>query len=219
VHEPDLRGRDCYGGLDLASTSDLCALAWDFPDGDGGHDVIWRLWAPEGAFEPLYRRTAGAAEVWVREGRLTLTPGDVADYDYIRAAVNLDRERYNVREIAFDPWNSTQLVNDLLADGAPMVQMRQGFASIAGPTRDLGRLIGEGTAERPLYRHGGNPAVRWQVDNFAVEMDAAGNVKPSKKKAGDKIDAVVAGIMALSRALQRQPERTSAYEDSDLMFL
>jgi phage terminase large subunit-like protein len=219
VHEPDLLGRDCYGGLDLASTSDLCALAWDFPDGQGGHDVIWRLWAPEGAFEALNRRTSGAAEAWVRDGRLVLTPGDVADYDYIRAAVNIDRERFQVKEIAFDPWNSTQLVNDLQGDGAPMIQMRQGFASIAGPTRDICRIIGEGTAEKPLYRHGGNPAVRWQVDNFAVEMDAAGNVKPSKKNAGDKIDAVVAAIMALSRALQRQPERISAYEDSDLMFL
>jgi phage terminase large subunit-like protein len=219
VDEAALQGRDCYGGLDLATTSDLCALAWDFPDGKGGHDVIWRLWAPEGAYEPLYRRTAGAAAVWVREGRLTLTPGDVCDYDYIRSAINTDRERFNVVEIAFDPWNSTQLVNDLQADGLEMVQMRQGFASIAAPTRDLGRLLGEGTADRPLYRHGGNPAVRWQVDNFAVEMDAAGNVKPSKKNSGDKIDAVVAGIMALSRALQRQPQRVSVYEDNNLAFL
>lgn len=219
VNEADLAGRECYGGLDLASTSDLCALAWDFPDGKGGHDVIWRLWAPEGAFDALNRRTAGGAGAWVRQGRLFLSPGDVTDYDYIRAAINTDRERFAVREIAFDPWNSTQLVNDLMADGAPMVQMRQGFASIAGPTRDFGRLLGEGTAERPLYRHGGNPAVRWQVDNFAVETDPAGNVKPSKKKAGDKIDAVVAAIMALSRALQRQPARVSAYESNEVQFL
>lgn len=209
----DLDGRECYGGLDLASTSDLIALAWDFPDGEGGHDVIWRHWCPEDALRRLDARTAGAAAVWVREGLLTLTPGNVADYDFIRQQINADRERFAVKAVAYDPWNSTQLVNDLVADGAPMVMHRQGFASMSSPTKELQRLLREGTAERPRYRHGGNPLMRWQVDHFAVDMDPAGNVKPSKKAASDKIDGVVAGIMALDGATRAQPTRASVYEE------
>ena len=207
-----LTGRDCYGGLDLASTSDLCALAWDFPDGQGGHDVIWRHWCPEAAVPKLDARTAGQATVWVASGLLTVTPGNVADYDFIRATINADRERFNVREVAFDPWNSSQLVNDLMADDAPMVTHRQGFASMSAPTKELQRILLEGTPDRPRYRHGGNGLLRWQVDGFAVEMDPAGNVKPSKRRASDKIDGVVAGIMALARATHAEPTRESIYE-------
>ncbi len=216
VTEERLTGRICYGGLDLASTSDLCALAWDFPDENGGHDVLFRLWLPDGALPSLDRRTAGNATIWVRNGFLILTPGNVADYDFIREQINRDRERFTVKEIGFDPWNSSQLVNDLGADGANMVTVRQGFASMSAPTKELLRLLKEGTSAQPRYRHGGNPAVRWQVDNFAVAMDAAGNVKPDKATAGEKIDGLVAGIMALDRAVRHQPPRRSAYEDHGL---
>ncbi|OXM69638.1 terminase large subunit [Amycolatopsis vastitatis] len=216
VDERKLAGRIAYGGLDLASTSDLCALAWVFPDGNGGHDLLWRLWCPEGALEAIDRRTAGQARVWVDRGLLVATPSDVADYDYIRTQINLDREKFRVREIAYDPWNSSQLVSDLLGDGAPLVKMRQGFGSMSAPTKEFQRLALEGTAETPRLRHGGNPAIRWQVDNLAVEMDAAGNVKPSKRNSGDKIDGVVALIMGLDRAVHYTPPRRSVYDDGDL---
>lgn len=216
VDEAKLAGRAAYGGLDLASSSDLCALAWLLPDGQGGHDVLVRHWVPERGFARINDRTAGQAAVWRREGWLSVTPGDVADYDYIRAQINRDRELLAVREIGYDPWNATQLVNDLLADDAPMVSVRQGFATMSGPTKDLLRLLLEGTPERPRFRHGGNPVLRWQADNFAVETDAAGNVKPSKKHAGDKIDGLVACGIALSRATHYAPPRRSAYEDRDL---
>jgi phage terminase large subunit-like protein len=145
-----------------------------------------------------------------------VTPGDVADYDYIRSQINTDRETFRVREVAYDPWNSSQLVTDLVGDGAPMVKMRQGFGSMSAPTKEFQRLALEGTCEVPRLRHGGNPAIRWQVDNLAVEMDAAGNVKPSKRNSGDKIDGVVAAIMGLDRAVHYTPPRRSAYDDGDL---
>lgn len=216
VNEADLKGRACFGGLDLASTSDLCALSWDFPDGQGGHDVLYRLWMPEGALDRLDARTAGQATVWRDDGFLTVTPGDVADYDYIQAQVNRDREDFDCRECAFDRWNSSQLVIDLEADGLTMTPIGQGFASMSAPTKELQRILLQGTSKQPLYRHGGNPAVRWQVDNFAVAMDAAGNVKPDKKAAGDKIDGIVAGIMGLERALRHVPAKPSAYETHGL---
>lgn len=219
VDEAQLVGQTCYGGLDLASTSDLCALAWCFPDGHGGHDLLWRMWCPEGAVPALDRRTAGQVEVWARRGLLTVTPGDVADYDYIRSQINLDRERFAVAEIAYDPWNSSQLVTDLMNDGLDMVKMRQGFASMSSPTKEFKRLTLEGTEDTPRLRHGGNPAMRWQIDNLGVEMDAAGNVKPSKKSSGDKIDGVVAAIMALDRAVHHTPPKRSVYDEGDLQIV
>jgi phage terminase large subunit-like protein len=154
--------------------------------------------------------------VWVRDGWLQLTPGEVCDYDHLRAQINTDRETFDVREVAFDPWNSTQLVNDLLADDAPMVKMRQGFVSMSPPTKELLRILLEGTKRRPKLRHRGDPLLRWQVDHLAVETDAAGNVKPSKKTSSDKIDGVVALIMGLDRAINRPPVLTSAYDEDGL---
>lgn len=220
VDEAKLRGRQCFGGLDLGATSDLCALCWCFPDLErGGYELLWRLWTPEDNIKNLDSRTAGAASVWAKRGILTATPGNVADYDYIKATIKADGELFDVAEIAYDRWNSTQLVNDLVADGAPMVTMGQGYASLSSPTKELQRLTLLGTEEKPVVRHGGNPAVRWMVDNFAVAMDPAGNVKPNKAVATDKIDAVAALIMALGRAIDHEPKRVSAYADHDLMIL
>lgn len=218
VNEADLAGRAAYGGLDLASTADLCALCWVFPDGTGAVDALWRLWAPQDALPSLDRRTAGAATVWVREGRLTLTPGNVTDYDYIRAQVLADAKTFDVRDVAYDRWNATQLVTDLTGEAVPMRPMGQGFASMSAPTKELQRLVLSGTAKTPKLRHGGNPAVRWQVDNLAIQMDAAGNVKPAKQLVPDKIDAVVALVMALDGLAQAEADKRSAYEDSDFII-
>lgn len=214
LDELKLRRRVAFGGLDLAATSDLCSLCWLFPDDSGGYDVIWRHWCPETAFDQLSKRTARQADVWRREGVLTVTPGDVADYDYIRQRINSDRELFDVTAIGFDPWNSSQLVNNLLDDEAPMVQVRQGFASLSAPLKQIAHALREGTADAPRYRHGGNPLMRWQTDNLAVAMDPAGNVKPDKAKSGDKIDGWSASSTAMSVCMSVEPTMRSAYDDT-----
>lgn len=220
VDESKLKGRKAYGGLDLGSTSDLTALVWVFPDDErGGFDVLARIWTPEDNLTDLDNRTAKAASTeWVPQGWLRKTPGNVTDYDFIKAQCDRDLDTFDVQEIAYDPWNALQLVNDLLNDGAPMVTMRQGFASMSAPTKDLQRLMKlgakydeDGNPERPLIRHGGNPIMRWMVDNFAVAMDPAGNVKPDKQNAGDKIDGVVSLIMGLGRALANSTEDSGVW--------
>lgn len=217
VDEAKLAGREAYGGLDLASTSDLSALCWLFPDDEnGGFDAVWRLWTPEDNVDALDQRTAGAASVWVREGLLVATPGNVADYDYIRLQIDRDMDAFDVRSIGFDPWNATPLTNKLLEDDAPMVKVRQGFITMSPPLKELQRLLLKGSPESPLLRHGGNPAVTWMVDNLAVAMDPAGNVKPDKARSAEKIDAVSALVTALSEAMTREVPVRSAYEDGDL---
>lgn len=217
--EDTLTGRTVFGGLDLAATSDLCSLCWTFPAEDGSYDVVWRHWCPDEAFRALNQRTAGAAQVWRDEGWLTVTPGNVADYDYIRNQINHDREVFRVAAIGYDPWNASQLVNDLTGDEAPMVQLRQGYGTLSAPLKQIKHLLMEGTHEQPRYRHGGNPVMRWQTSNLAVAMDASGNVKPDKQRASDKIDGWSAAVDAMAIAMATDPPQRSAYEDDDLMVV
>jgi phage terminase large subunit-like protein len=192
----ELAGRTCYAGLDLASTIDLASYALDFPAPDGGHDVIWRVFAPESAVAVLDRRTGGQASVWVADGLLTITSGNVIDYEAIKVALRADAETYDLREIAFDRWGATQMSSELIEEGFPLIQMGQGFASMSGPTKEFLRLVAGG-----LYRHGANPLIRWQAGNLIVRTDPAGNLKPDKSRSADKIDSIVAAVMALERAI------------------
>jgi phage terminase large subunit-like protein len=216
VDEQALAGRDTWGGLDLASSSDLCALCWLFPDDDTSTlDALWRFWTPEENLRSLDKRTAGAASRWVREGWLTATPGNVADYDFIKEQIRRDRDAFKVRSIGYDPWNASQLTNDLISERAPMVKVRQGFATMSPVLKEIQRLVLQGTPQAPALRHGGHPVVRWCVDNLAVVMDPAGNVKPDKANSGDKIDGVSALATAMAEIVARPPRRKSRYADED----
>lgn len=219
VDETALAGAEAFGGLDLASTSDITALCWLFPTGDGTYDVLWRLWVPEDTLEQLDKRTANAATGWVREGWLTTTPGNVTDYDWIKARIQADAEVFDIQDIAYDRWNSSQMVNDLVSEGLPMSPIGQGYASLSAPTKELQRLLLQGNASSPVLRHGGNPVLRWMIDNLTVQMDAAGNVKPDKGKAADKIDGVAALVNALERTMRTEQPGNSIYEERGPLIL
>jgi phage terminase large subunit-like protein len=219
IHEADLAGRPCYGGLDLGSVSDLTALSWLFPreDGTGSYDVIWRFWTPEDNLEALDKRTAGAASLWVAEGWLDTTPGNVTDYGFIREQVLKDMDTFEVLSVGYDRWNASQLVNDLTAEAVPMVKVGQGMFSLSPALKEIQRLVLLGSKADPMLRHGGNPLMRWMVDNLSVATDASGNVKPDKANSGDKIDGVSALANAVSEALAESQVR-SAYDESDLII-
>lgn len=215
IDEQQLVGRPASGGIDLGSTSDLTALCWLFPrPGDGtGYDAVWRFWTPEDNMSELNRRTAGEAEVWRREGWLRTTPGNVTDYAAVRAQVNADRENFNVRSIGIDRWNATQLTNELMDDGANMTRVGQGYASMSAPLKEIQRLILQGSRSgTPMIQHGGNPTMRWMIDNLAVNTDPAGNVKPDKAKSHEKIDGVSAMVNAMFEAMNTPIEKESAYK-------
>ncbi|WP_263170667.1 terminase large subunit [Streptomyces sp. SCSIO ZS0520] len=221
VDEVKLRGREAYGGLDLGAVSDLNALVWLFPDdSDGSLDLLPRFWTPEENVKDLDRRTAGNASVWVREGWLKTTPGNVTDYSVIGAQIRRDLDSYDVRSLGFDRWSATPLTNDLESERAPLVGVGQGFKSMSPALKAVQRLLLQGQRQvaeggRPMLRHDGNPVMAWMVDNLAVALDTAGNVKPDKSSGGDKIDGVSALCDAMSEVLARPPKRTSAYEDGE----
>lgn len=216
-----LAGRQAFGGLDLGAVSDLTALVWMLPDDGGAFDVLCRFWMPEDALPELDLRTARTASGWVKDGWITLTPGDVTDYDFIKAQVKRDLDAYDVAAIGYDRWNSSQLVIDLEAEDAPMVKVGQGYASMSAPLKELDRLVRTGTAAKPMLRHGGNPVLRWMADNLRVTTDASGNIKPDKARSMDKIDGISALTTALAVAMTEAPEaaQPSAYESGRLEVL
>ena len=211
IRPAELVGRRAFGGIDLGSTSDLTAWVMMFPTDAGGYDLLCHFWLPEAALEDLDKRTQRNASGWVRDGWLTLTPGDVTDYDFIREQVGEDLETFDVVGIGYDRWNSTQIITDLNNDGAPLVEVGQGYASMNSPMLEIERLVLKGTTRVPLLHHGGNPVLTWMVDNLRTETNAAGNVKPSKRTSMDKIDGFSAMCDALAVALAAEPETTSAY--------
>ena len=205
VVEERLAGRSCHGGLDLASVNDIAALCWDFPEGDA-HQLLWRFWLPADRLRDLDRRTAGEASVWVREGMLTLTQGNVIDNDFIVSTILRDADVFRVRTIGFDRWGSTDVVRRIGDAGLTCVPVGQGVASMSAPLKEIQRLV-----LSKKYHHGGNPIMRWMVDNLAVKMDPAGNVKPDKERAAEKIDGVSAAVTAMREVMDAEAE-TSNYE-------
>lgn len=197
-----LDGAACYGGLDLASSSDIAAFVLCFPSEAGEEErYTWLpfFWIPQENMIERARKDRVPYDAWVRDGLMTATEGNVIDYAYIVRDIEALGERYNIKEIAFDRWGAFQVSQALVAAGFEMVGFGQGFASMAAPTKDLLRLVLDGK-----LRHGGQPVLRWMADNLVVSTDPAGNVKPNKAKSTEKIDGMVAGIMALDRATRQQ---------------
>jgi phage terminase large subunit-like protein len=135
----------------------------------------------------------------------------VVYYDIVEARVKWAAERFYVREVAIDRWNSTATQSRLQAEGITVVPFGQGFASMTAPSKELERLTLEGQ-----LHHGGNPLLRWCVGNVVVEMDPAGNLKPSKNKSTERIDPVVALVMAIGRAMV---ETQSVYETREMRII
>lgn len=189
-----LRGRRCFVGLDLSSTKDLTALVSIFPDEDG-FDVVAQFFVPKDNIQERARRDRVPYEQWVRDGYLIPTPGNVVDYEHIRQVLKDLAAEFDVRELAYDPWNARDLVTRLAEqDGFTCVEMRQGFASLSAPTKSLEKAI---LSKR--LRHDGHPVLRWNISNISVESDPAGNVKLSKKVSTERIDGASALVNAIDR--------------------
>jgi phage terminase large subunit-like protein len=181
-----------------------------FPQ-DGGLRALPFFWIPEEGAKQRERRDRVPYPQWIKQGLIEATPGEVIDYDRIRVKINQLRQRYNIREIAIDRWNATQLATQLEGDGFQMVAFGQGYASMNWPTKKLEELVLGGRLS-----HGGNPVLRWMASNVSIETDAADNWKPSKKKSVERIDGIVALIMAAGRAGLDKDYRFYEYQSISL---
>jgi phage terminase large subunit-like protein len=216
VDPEQLAGRECFGALDLSSKIDLTAWVLVFPPtpDDRMWRVLPRFWIPADNIEPRERRDRVPYGTWERQGLIDTTPGNVVDYDFIKAAILDDARRFTIRGIAYDPWNATQISLQLAADGANVMEFRQGYHSMSEPTKELEKLV-----LQKAIAHGGNAVLRWMAGNTAVDMDPAGNMKPSKKKSTERVDGIVATVMALGLAIGQPVEGPSVYDSRGVITL
>ncbi|MGA0081596.1 MAG: terminase large subunit [Ilumatobacteraceae bacterium] len=203
----DLEGCECFGGLDLAQTGDFCAFSLYFPT-EG--QVVTRYYLPEDAVRKRTDAAGQSIKQWVRDGLVIQTDGNVTDYSFIKADVLQLAERFAIREIAFDRYNSSQLIIELQNEGLTMFPFGQGFASMAAPTKEFERLVRVGQ-----IKHGGNPVTRWMMSNILLKRDPAGNVKIDKAKSGDKVDGPVSIVMALGTYMQEAAKN----QNSDFWYI
>jgi phage terminase large subunit-like protein len=207
---PDaLKGRRCYAGLDLASTTDIAALVLVFPGEPFA--VLPFFWIPEDNMRDRIVKDRVPYDVWQREGYLEATSGNLIDYRYIMLRLGRCRVDYDLKMLAFDRWGASKIVSDL-CDGYGftvdekeaqnyrkplLVQFGQGFASMSPSTKELlNMILGRQIA------HGGNPVLRWMANNAVVKTDPAGNLKLDKSRSTEKIDGIVAMVMALDLAVK-----------------
>ena len=208
-----LKGRDCYGGLDLSSTGDITAFVLIFPprNEDEKYILLPFFWIPEETIPLRVRRGSVPYDVWQKQGYLLATEGNVIHYGFIEKFIEKLGETYHILEIAFDRWGAVQMVQNLEGMGFTVVPFGQGFKDMSPPTKEFYKLLMEGK-----IIHGGNPVLRWMAGNVVVETDPAENIKPTKAKSPEKIDGIVASIMALDRCVRNAGgQQGSIYDDPD----
>ncbi|GGZ27954.1 terminase large subunit [Streptomyces nitrosporeus] len=213
----DLEGRDCYGGLDLSTTTDMTAFSLWFPPvtDDPAEPHVWVpfFWLPEDNLKKLERATKVPLERWSKTAAhagaaLRLTEGNVVDYRAVRALITDDlSKRFNIQAIGYDRWNANETVSELIDSGEVMEQVSQGYAGLNQPCIDLERLVLSGRVS-----HGGHPVLRWHVDCVGIKTNADGHmkpVKPDRQVSSKRIDGVASGLNALALHLMRdEPEET-----------
>lgn len=193
--ESELDGDECYGGLDLASVDDMASFRLVFPGDGGTRKTIGRAYLPQAAMDRRIKNGDKIFEGFRASGHLVVTPGDTIDYDIIKQDIFNACERFDVRGIAFDRWNSSQLVNDLITEGVPMIQFGQGHGSMSAPMKELMRLVLNGGLQH------NDDVLTWAVSNVVATLNPAGDIKPDKSKVSEKIDPAVALIMAIGLAM------------------
>lgn len=191
-----LRGRVCYGGLDLSSTTDTTSFVLVFPpvDGDPYYYVLPYFWIPEDNMQERVRRDGVPYDQWARQGFIKTTEGDVIDYEEIEKTILSLANQYHIVEVGYDPWNATQTALRLADRGITMVNTRQGPITQSPAMKTIEVLVA-----KKLLRHGGHPVLRWQIGNAEVRKDDNDNYKLVKGKSTERVDGVAALINAIAR--------------------
>lgn len=216
VNDDELKGKICYGGLDLSSTTDMTSFVLVFPPKDESdkYVILPYFWVPDETLDLRVKRDHVPYDVWKKQGYLMTTEGNVVHYGFIERFIEELGLKFNIREIAFDRWGAVQMVQNLENMGFCVVPFGQGFKDMSPPTKELMKL----TLEERIA-HGGHPVLRWNMDNIFVRSDPAGNIKADKEKSTEKIDGAIATIMALDRAVRNQSSGESVYDTRGILVI
>ena len=214
IDPADLKGCACWGGLDLSNVSDITAYVLLFHENDR-FQLLPRFWIPEEKMLEKIRKENINYDKWVAEGYVTVTPGNVIDYDFVKADILRIVADYDLRTSAYDRWNASQTIIDLQNEGMECNPFGQGYGSMSAPTKEFEKLV---LTEK--IEHFGNPVMRWMLASTLVKTDPAGNIKPDKEKSTQKIDGIVASIMALGEWMTAQAnDESNPYESRGLLTL
>ena len=202
----DFAGQPCWIGLDLASKTDIAALIILFvhPSIDGAFAAFGRYFLPQ---DTVHAAANSQYVGWMQAGHMTVTPGNVIDFGWIEAELLDLASRFAIESVAFDPFQATQLSTRMLAEGLPMLEVRPTVLNFSEPMKTLEALVLQGK-----LAHNGDPMLSWMVSNVVAHLDAKDNIYPRKERPENKIDGVVALIMALSRAMVRTEAQGSIYD-------
>lgn len=185
----DFKGESCYVGVDLAAVSDMTAVSFMIPK-DGKLHFITKYYLPQSAL--FDNPNCELYKDWKRKGYLTITDGNVTDYDYVlKDIINVNKEIF-INKIAYDAYNATQWAIDATAEGLPLEPYSQALWSFNKPTKELERLV---KSNKVVIDN--NPITRWCFGNVTLKWDYNDNVKPVKSQDMQKIDGVIAMIEAL----------------------
>lgn len=199
-----LEGLRCYTGLDLAMTRDLSAKVNIFPPQAWLErwTVIAKFWCPMADIGSRSKRDKVPYQSWAEKGFLIPTPGEVTDHGYIHRDILADEDLYDVQAVGYDRTFSHHIIQPLLDEGVNMLTVSQGILTISPYAKALERLV----IEAEKFNHFNHPILTWCAGNTVVTSDANGNIKPDKKRSGEKIDGTIALIMALGAALEFEYE-------------
>jgi phage terminase large subunit-like protein len=211
-----MKGRECFGGLDLASVNDLVALTLLFPEPDGSAIVLPIFWLPGDNIDALAKQHKVSYRVWTDTGALRTTDGNVIDYDAIVAQIVELAGIYRIKQIGIDRLFQGQAVETRLMNaGLDVVPIGQGWRSQSLPAKELERMV----LSRRL-NHGGHPILRWNAGNVVAVRDSADNISISKSKSRSKIDGVAALLMSLLCKLNDSTGATgNFYEQNEVIVL
>jgi hypothetical protein len=196
----EFKGETCYAGLDLSSTTDLTALVLCFYKNDKYY-VFSYAFCPEENIKLRSRKDKVAYELWKNQNHLISTPGNATDYDYVLKKLNDLSADYNISAVLIDRWNSSYLSTKLMDSGFNVIAFGQGFSSMCSPVKAVERLV----LSKNII-HDNNPVLRWCMSNVILKVDAAGNAKCDKSKSRERIDLVIALLMALEECSKNNHE-------------
>lgn len=211
---PDLAKLPCYLGVDLSTTKDLTAIAMAYIDDKGDIILDCKLYLPSDTIRERSKSEGIPYHVWAEKGYITTIPGPTIDQKVLHSDILDLSEQFNIKEISFDPFNAMQLITELDAEGFTLSKTRQGFLTMSPLTKEFERLVLE-----KKIKVINNPVLSWNLANIMLDVDPAGNIKPSKAKSTDKIDGIVAAIMAVGRALPQATSSKSVYDSGGIKFI
>lgn len=215
----ELKGKRACIGLDLATTRDIAAyvLCFDTVDNDP-YILLPRFFMPKENIRQRSKEDRVPYELWASQGLITLTNGDIIDFDIIESSILQDAKDFEIIEIAYDPWKAIEIITHLESEGFKMQQVRQSFA-VGGLSE--GTSLFEKTIDERKLLHGNNPVLNWMISCCEVKTDGRDNylpVKPDRRKSYKRIDGVVASIMALHRVIKNHFEDTKSIYESEGVF-